>query len=154
MAVLTLLFMLAMILWAMDLTSFIWEAKFVLIKHPESALEDKLDAAYNFQNKVVLWQTAIYDWMAWIGDAIIVHRVWMLKAYLKPWIIAVPGICLLGTLIATLMLTYCTATASGADIALGSFTHPPLCKNAHLITYILPALTTAAATILIGITAW
>nr|GAT44326.1 predicted protein [Mycena chlorophos] len=147
------MFILAVTLWALDLTTFIYEPKFVLVQDPNGDLADKLTAASAFISRVLGAQAALYAYMALIGDAIVIHRLWMLRSYFIPWAIAIPLACLLGSVATTLMLTYCVA-AKGSDIVFGSFKEPMFCKNVQQMTYVMPMVTTAAATLLAGFAAW
>ena len=52
-----------------------------------------------------------------------------------------------------MMLTYCVSRLGG-DIVNGSFTRPEFCRNMQTVSYAIPAVTTAVATVLIGIKAW
>nr|GAT47163.1 predicted protein [Mycena chlorophos] len=151
---LTLLFLMAIAMWSIDLATFIIEPKFMLVLNPDEDFETKVNNTYDSLDKLYIAQNAVYAWMPFIGDAIIVHRVWQLREFLGfVWLIAIPVLCLIGTFVGTIMLSWCTATATEAEIENGSFISPPLCANAQMVTYVLPAVATAVATILIAMTA-
>jgi len=153
-AALLTMFLIALVLWTLDLTSFITEAKFTLIANPDQPIEDKLDNALSeFVFPILAAQAALYAYMSLLGDAIIIHRVWVLKAYRHLWIFFIPCAFLLGSFVATILLTYCVAV-TGDDIVLGTFENPAFCKNVQVVTYIMPCATTAIATLLISVTAW
>ncbi|CAK5266383.1 unnamed protein product [Mycena citricolor] len=143
------MFAIATVQWALDLAGFIIEGKMTLIENPDADIGVKYGDASGVIFKIVAAQAAIYGYMALLGDAIIIHRAWKLKATHHVWIFAVPCLLWLGSVVATLLLTYCVATI-GSDIVLGNFTHPAFCRNVQLVTYVMPCATTAVATALIG----
>ncbi|KAJ7191630.1 hypothetical protein GGX14DRAFT_701546 [Mycena pura] len=151
-AILT-MFCITVVLWALDLTSFILEPKMALIQHPEEPIDTKLNNAFSLIFKIVSVQDVLYAYSALMGDAIIIHRAWMLKAYYHTWIFAIPCALLLVFSVSTATLTYCVAVV-GSEIVLGNFEKPAVCKNVQEVGYIMPMCTTAVTTILIGITAW
>ncbi|KAJ7927447.1 hypothetical protein B0H13DRAFT_2554684 [Mycena leptocephala] len=124
------MFFIAVVLWALDLANFIMEAS-----SPSSG------------NRRVI-RVFVSS-----GDAIILWRVFNLKGYYRPWVFIFPLALLLGSLISTLMLTYCVA-AVGSDIVIGAFEKPAFCRNVQLVTYATACATTTVATILVGLTVW
>ncbi|KAJ7717247.1 hypothetical protein DFH07DRAFT_1068245 [Mycena maculata] len=153
MAALFTMFIIAVVLWTLDLTNFISEAKITLLENPDEDLGIKYGNALSFVFRLAAAQDALYAYMSLMGDAIIIHRVWMLKAYYRPWVFFIPCAFLFGSLVATLMLTYCVAQI-GSDIILGNFEKPAFCRNVQTVTYAMPCATTAIATILLGLTTW
>ncbi|KAJ7120274.1 hypothetical protein C8R44DRAFT_737101 [Mycena epipterygia] len=155
MAAIFTMFIIAVVLWTLDLANFINEAKMTLIEDPGETIDTKLDNALSFVFRVAAAQDTLYAYMSLLGDAIIIHRVWTLKAYYRPWVVLVPCALLLGSLdlVATLMLTFCVADI-GSDIVLGNFEKPAFCRNVQIVTYAMPCSSTAVATLLIGITTW
>ncbi|KAJ7921088.1 hypothetical protein B0H13DRAFT_160236 [Mycena leptocephala] len=151
-AILT-MFALALVLWTLDLSNFIVEAKITLVEDSDETIDDKYGRALAFIFRLVSAQDALYAYMALLGDAIIIHRVWMLKAYYHLWVFFIPCALLFGSLVATLMLTYCVAV-TGSEIVLGNFENPAFCRNVQIVTYVMPLATTTVATILIGVTTW
>ncbi|KAJ7767667.1 hypothetical protein B0H16DRAFT_1520340, partial [Mycena metata] len=148
------MFAIAFILWTLDLTTFILEGKLVLMQlQPGDSISDKLASANKRIFSVISAQDALYAYMSLLGDAIIIHRVRILGRYYNPWIFLIPCGLLLGSTIATVLLTYCVAVA-GSEIVLGSFEKPAFCKNVQEVTYIMPMVTTAVTTLMIGHTAW
>ncbi|CAK5273404.1 unnamed protein product, partial [Mycena citricolor] len=144
------MFAIATVQWALDLAGFIIEGKMTLIENPDADIGVKYGDASGVIFKIVAAQAAIYGYMVGVArDAIIIHRAWKLKATHHVWIFAVPCLLWLGSVVATLLLTYCVATI-GSDIVLGNFTHPAFCRNVQLVTYVMPCATTAVATALIG----
>ncbi|KAJ7445877.1 hypothetical protein FB451DRAFT_1567994 [Mycena latifolia] len=117
-AILT-MFIIAVVLWTLDLANFIMEAKVTLIQNLDEAIDSKLDKALAFIFRLAAAQDALYAYMA----------------------------------IATVMLTYCVG-AIGSDIVLGNFEKPAFCRNVQMVTYVMPLVTTAAATSLIGLATW
>ncbi|KAF7369514.1 hypothetical protein MVEN_00281200 [Mycena venus] len=151
-AILTMFFT-ALVLWTLDLANFIMEPKITLLDNLEQPIEAKLDNAYSFVFRLAAAQAALYAYMSLLGDAIIIHRVWVIKAYHRLWVFFIPCAFLLGSFVATFLLTYCVAV-TGSDIVLGTFENPAFCKNVQTVTYVMPCATTLIATILISGTAW
>ncbi|KAJ6467446.1 hypothetical protein C8R45DRAFT_1079324 [Mycena sanguinolenta] len=148
------MFAIAFILWTLDLTTFILEGKLVLMQlQPGDSISDKLASANKRIFSIISAQDALYAYTSLLGDAIIIHRVRVLGKYYSPWIFLIPCGLLLGSTVATVLLTYCVAVA-GSEIVLGSFEKPAFCKNVQEVTYIMPMVTTAVATLMIGHTAW
>ncbi|KAJ6568070.1 hypothetical protein DFH09DRAFT_438590 [Mycena vulgaris] len=148
------MFAIAFILWTLDLTTFILEGKLVLMQlQPGDSISDKLASANKRIFSVISALDALYAYMSLLGDAIIIHRVHVLGRYYNPWIFLIPCGLLLGSTVATVLLTYCVAVA-GSEIVLGSFEKPAFCKNVQEVTYIMPMATTAVTTLMIGHTAW
>ncbi|KAJ7636695.1 hypothetical protein FB45DRAFT_1138506 [Roridomyces roridus] len=148
------MFSIAVVMWTLDLTSFIAEAKFTLIANPERSLADRLEGARNeFVFPFLAADAALYGYLSLLGDAIIIHRVWTLKAYWRVWIFFIPCAFLFVSSIATVLLTYCVAIA-GDELVLGMFENPEFCRNVQVMTYVMPCLTTAVATLFISVTAW
>ncbi|KAK7001555.1 hypothetical protein R3P38DRAFT_2558902 [Favolaschia claudopus] len=152
-AALVIMFLIALVLWTLDLANFIMEGKITLIQNPEDGIDTKYARALAFIFRLAAAQDALYAYMALLGDAIIIHRVWVLKAYYRPWIFMIPCALLVGSFIATLMLTYCVAV-TGSEIILGNFEKPAFCRNVQTVTYAMPLATTTVATALIGIMTW
>ncbi|KAF7350705.1 hypothetical protein MSAN_01631400 [Mycena sanguinolenta] len=148
-----LLFLFAVMLWTLDLVNFVSEGKKTLIRNPEDAIDSKLDNALDFIFHLAAVQDALYAYMALLGDAIIVHRVWKLRAYQKTWVFLLLCASLLGSLVSTLLLTFCVASV-GKEIILGSFEQPAFCHNIQQVSYVMPLVTTGVATVLIGLVAW
>jgi len=148
-----LMFCIAVVLWILDLANFIMEAKLTLIVDPDLSLDAKLANAQGVMFPLIAAIDALYAYLSLLGDAIILWRVWNLQGYYRPWVFVFPLALLLGSLISTLMLTYCVATVGG-DIVIGAFEKPAFCRNVQLVTYATACATTTAATILIGLTVW
>ncbi|KAJ7067541.1 hypothetical protein C8F01DRAFT_1365593, partial [Mycena amicta] len=148
------MFAIAFVLWTLDLTTFILEGKLVLMQlQPGDSISDKLASANKRIFNIISALDALYAYMSLLGDAIIIHRVRVLGRYYNPWIFLIPCGLLLGSTVATVLLTYCVAVA-GSEIVLGSFEKPAFCKNVQEATYIMPMVTTAVTTLMIGHTAW
>ncbi|KAJ7667251.1 hypothetical protein B0H17DRAFT_1142837 [Mycena rosella] len=157
------MFVIAIVLWTLDLANFITEAKVTLVESSDQSIDSKLDNALAFVFRLAAAQDALYAYMSLLGDAIIIHRVWILKAYYRPWVVLIPCAFLFGSsrnvipahrkTVATLMLTYCVGRI-GSDIVLGNFENPAFCRNVQLVTYVMPCATTAIATSLIGLATW
>ncbi|KAJ7108493.1 hypothetical protein C8R44DRAFT_884572 [Mycena epipterygia] len=149
-AILT-MFAIAIVLWALDLANFIMEVKLTLIIDSDLSLDSRLGNALSFVFRLAAVQDALYSYMSLLGDAIVIWRIWSLKVYYRPWVLLFPISFLFGSLIATLMLTYCVAVV-GSEIVLGTFQKPAFCRNVQTATYAMACATTAVATILIGLT--
>ncbi|KAJ7814299.1 hypothetical protein B0H13DRAFT_1664850, partial [Mycena leptocephala] len=145
MAAILTMFVIALVLWTLDVVKFIVETKITLVEDSDDTIEDKYERALAFIFRLAAAEDALYAYMALLGDAIIIYRVWMLKAYYRLWVFFIP--------FATLMLTYCVAIA-GSEIILGNFENPAFCRNVQMVTYAMPLATTTVATILLGITTW
>ncbi|KAJ7892780.1 hypothetical protein B0H14DRAFT_3427713 [Mycena olivaceomarginata] len=150
---LLLMFAICIVLWALDLADFIGEVKLSFISNPELPISGRLAGARLFIFPNIAAIDALYSYMSLIGDGIIIWRVWNLKSYYRPWVIFIPIALLFGSLVATLMLTYCVA-AVGSEIVVGTFQKPAFCRNVQTATYAMALATTATATILIGFTTW
>ncbi|KAJ7644943.1 hypothetical protein FB45DRAFT_1021680 [Roridomyces roridus] len=153
MAAIILMFIIALILWTLDLANFITEAKVTLIQNPTEDIQSKLDSALDFVFRLAAAQDALYAYMSLLGDAIIIYRVWTIKAYYSAWVLVIPCSLLFGSLVATILLTFCVAQI-GSDIILGNFVKPAFCRNVQTVTYALPMATTAVSTFLLALTTW
>ncbi|KAJ7500283.1 hypothetical protein B0H11DRAFT_2380371 [Mycena galericulata] len=153
MAAILTMFVIAVVLWTLDLANFITEAKVTLVENPNEPIDTKYGNALDFIFRLASAQDALYAYMSLLGDAIIIHRVWMIKAYYRPWVLLLPCGLLFGSLVATVMLTYCVA-AIGSDIILGNFEKPAFCRNVQIVTYVMPMVTTAVATTLLVLMTW
>ncbi|KAJ7482223.1 hypothetical protein B0H11DRAFT_1215043 [Mycena galericulata] len=153
MATILTMFLIALVLWALDFANFFIETKMTLVENINEPLSSKRNNAFVLIVRLTAVQDALYAYMSLLGDGIILYRVWTLNAYHRPWIFFLPCACLVGSSVATGMLTYCVA-GNGSDIVLGSFENPAFCKNIQTVTYIMPCVTTAIATVLIGVTTW
>ncbi|KAJ7240687.1 hypothetical protein C8J57DRAFT_1726947 [Mycena rebaudengoi] len=151
-AILT-MFFIALVLWTLDVANFIMEPKLTLLENFDQPIDAKLDDAYSFVFRLLAATDALYAYMSLLGDAIIIHRVWVIKAYHHLWIFFIPCTFLLGSFVATLLLTYCVAV-TGSDIVLGTFENPAFCKDVQIVTYVMPSATTLITSILISGTAW
>ncbi|KAJ7485315.1 hypothetical protein FB451DRAFT_1554265 [Mycena latifolia] len=147
------MFTISIVLWALDLTDFIMEVKLSLIDDSDLPLDARHANALAFIFPLAAAIDALYSYMSLLGDGIILWRLWNLKSYYRSWAVYIPMALLLGSLIATLMLTYCVAEV-GSEIVLGTFQKPAFCRNVQTATYAMACATTTTATILIGITTW
>ncbi|KAF7291333.1 hypothetical protein MIND_01277800 [Mycena indigotica] len=148
------MFAIALVLLALDFTTFILEGKITLMQlQPGDAVGDRLDVANKRIFKIISALDALYAYMSLLGDAIIIHRVRAVGQYFHRYVFLIPCALLLGSTVATLMLTYCVAVA-GDEIVLGSFEKPAFCHNVQQVTYIMPMATTAVTTVMIGHAAW
>ncbi|KAJ6553227.1 hypothetical protein B0H19DRAFT_1377835 [Mycena capillaripes] len=147
------MFVIAIVLWTLDLVNFIMEAKITLTENFEDPIATKVNKALAFIFRLEAAQNVLYAFMTLLGDAVIIHRIWKLQAFSGSlWVLCVPCAFLFGSLVATLMLTTCTVQL-GPVILQESFPNP-LCNNVQSITYVMPCVNTAVVTILIGVTAW
>ncbi|KAJ7626735.1 hypothetical protein B0H17DRAFT_1218534 [Mycena rosella] len=147
------MFVMAIILWTLDLAKSIMEAKLTLIESSDGPIDSKLDNAHAFIFRMEAVQDVLYAYMSLLGDAIIIHRAWKLQAFSGClWVLFVPCAFLVGSLVATVMLTSCVAQL-GSHIVGESFGNP-LCTNIQILTYVMPTANIAVATSLIGITVW
>ncbi|KAJ6524524.1 hypothetical protein B0H19DRAFT_1276482 [Mycena capillaripes] len=147
------LFALSIVLWALDMTDFIMEVKLSLIDDPDLPIGARFDNASASIFPKIAAIDGLYSYMSLIGDGIIIWRVWNLRSYYWSWVILIPVALLFGSLVATLMLTYCVA-ALGSEIVTGTFQKPVFCRNVQTATYATVCATTATATILIAHTTW
>ncbi|KAJ7185599.1 hypothetical protein C8R46DRAFT_1061163 [Mycena filopes] len=153
MLALVFMFTIALVLWCMDMANFIMETKLSFIDNPDLSLDARLGNARKFIFPLLADIDALYSYMSLVGDGIIIWRVWNLKSYYRPWVILIPLTLLVGSLVSTLMLTYCVATV-GSEIVTGTFQKPPFCRNVQIVTYAMAFATTTTATVLIGLTTW
>ncbi|KAJ7778337.1 hypothetical protein B0H16DRAFT_884332 [Mycena metata] len=147
------MFTISITLWCLDMANFIMEMKLSFISDPDLPLDARFDNALKFIFPLIAAVDALYSYMSLVGDGIIIWRVWNLKSYYRPWVIFIPLAFLLGSLVSTLMLTYCVATV-GSDIVTGTFQKPPFCKGVQIATYATALATTTTATLLIGLTTY
>ncbi|KAJ7336780.1 hypothetical protein DFH08DRAFT_705880 [Mycena albidolilacea] len=139
------MFVMAIVLWTLDLVNFIMETKITLIGNSEDDIDVKLNNALIFTHLLEAAQNVLYAYMTLLGDAIIIYRVWKLQAFSgNPWVLFLP--------FASIMLTNCVVRL-GPVILQESFPNP-LCEKIQAITYVMPCANTLVATILIGITMW
>ncbi|KAF7375479.1 hypothetical protein MSAN_00435900 [Mycena sanguinolenta] len=145
----------AIVLWTLDLTNFIMEAKITLIEKSGDLIDAKYQEALAFVFRLEAAQDVLYAYMTLLGDAIIIHRIWKLQAFSgRLWVLLVPCAILFGSFVATVILTVCVAEGgSNIDSQQVNF-KSPVCVNIQIITYIMPSANTAIATGLIGLTAW
>jgi len=153
-AILT-MYTIAIILWSLDVTNFIAEARIMLSEaEPNVDLSGRLALADAFVLRFAATIDALYGYMSVIGDAIIIYRIFMLWGQSKHrWVLIAPCALLVGSFVATLLLTYCVSRL-GATIVLGAFDKPQFCRNVQTATYSMAAATTLIATVLIGILTW
>ncbi|KAJ6449973.1 hypothetical protein C8R45DRAFT_1044189 [Mycena sanguinolenta] len=149
------MFATAIVLWTLDIANFIMEAKITLIENSEDPIGAKLLGAHAFVSRLEAVQDVLYAYMALLGDAIIIHRVWKLQAFSgRLWALLVPCAILFGSFVATVMLTVCIGELGfNIDAEQQNF-KSPVCANVQIISFIMPSANTAIATILIGVTAW
>jgi hypothetical protein len=115
-AILT-MFFIALVLWTLDVANFIMEPKITLLENFDQPIDAKLDDAYSFVFRLLAATAALYAYMvrvhfvllkchffskkkglqSLLGDAIIIHRVWVIKAYHRLWIFFIPCTFLLGS---------------------------------------------------------
>jgi len=148
------MYMIALILWVIDLTNFVSEPRNTLINNPNDPLDGKYADALNSIFHLSAVEDALYAYMSLIGDAIIIWRVHAFWGYGKHrWVLLLPSAILFGSTIASLLLTYCVGHL-GTEIVLGEFKKPAFCRNIQTTTYSMAMGTTAFATALIGIKTW
>ncbi|KAJ6477625.1 hypothetical protein C8R45DRAFT_1076866 [Mycena sanguinolenta] len=142
------MFAIAIVLWTLDLANFIMEAKITLIEGSGDAIGAKYREALAFVFRLEAVEDVLYAYMTLLGDAIIIHRVWGLRALLVPCAI------LFGSFVATVMLTVCVLElGSNIDSDQENF-KSLVCANVQIITYVMLSANTAIATGLIALTAW
>ncbi|KAJ7600528.1 hypothetical protein C8J56DRAFT_1019670 [Mycena floridula] len=153
-AILT-MYSIAIVLWSLDFTNFIVEARIMLIEaEPNVDLAERLAAADAFVLRLAATIDALYGYLSVIGDAIIIYRIFMLWGHSNHrWVLIAPCALLVGSFVATLLLTYCVGHL-GSAIVLGAFETPQFCRNVQTATYSMAAATTLIATVLIGILTW
>ncbi|KAJ6524520.1 hypothetical protein B0H19DRAFT_1276479 [Mycena capillaripes] len=147
------MFAISIVLWALDMADFIIEVKLSLIDDPDLPIGARLGNALASIFPKIAAIDALYSYMSLIGDAIIIWRVWNLRSYYWQWVILIPVSLLFGSLVATVMLTYCVG-AVGSEIVTGTFQKPAFCRNVQTATYAMACATTTTATILIALTTW
>jgi hypothetical protein len=111
------MFVMAIVLWTLDLANFIMEAKITLIENSDDPIDAKLHKALAFVFHLEGVQNLLYAYMVsallmfdspvcellsvqtLLGDAIIIHRVWKLQAFSgRAWALLVPCAILFGSL--------------------------------------------------------
>ncbi|KAJ7754551.1 hypothetical protein B0H16DRAFT_1316373 [Mycena metata] len=147
------MFMITVVLWALDMTTFIMQVKLTLVVNPELSLGTRFANAQSFIFPLIAAIDALYAYLSILGDAIIIWRVWKLKGYYHAWVFVLPLALLLGSIISAIMLTYCVA-AIGSDLVLGTFQKPPFCRGVQITTFAMACATTTCATVLIWATTW
>ncbi|KAF5379131.1 hypothetical protein D9615_005857 [Tricholomella constricta] len=153
-AIVTVMFIMAVILWILDIVNFITEATRTLIHNPDTPLDVKLaDAHHTIFGRLVVTDL-FYSYMCLLGDSVIIWRVYAFYGHGKQrWILALPWAMLGGSFISSMLLTYCGARL-GAEIVNGSFQKPLFCKGVQTASYSMGFATTTVATVLIAIKTW
>ncbi|KAE9401127.1 hypothetical protein BT96DRAFT_856720 [Gymnopus androsaceus JB14] len=148
------MYILALILWIIDLVNFVAEARITLIDNSNDDFDTKYSIATSFIFRRAAIQAMLYSYMSIIGDAVIVWRVYAFWSTERERVVLlIPGALLLASIITSIMLTVCVAHL-GSEIEIGTFQKPAFCRNIQTATYCIAVATTLAATILIGIKSW
>ncbi|TBU51484.1 hypothetical protein BD310DRAFT_963050 [Dichomitus squalens] len=99
-------------------------------------------------------ENTLYAWMSNLGDVIIIWRTyafWRLPH--KHWVLAIPCAFLFGSVVTSVLISYCVAAAD-AQHGAGDFVRPPFCVNIQLASYLTALVTTAVATLMICYKTW
>ncbi|KAG6865418.1 hypothetical protein C0991_002808 [Blastosporella zonata] len=148
------MFLSAVVLWVLDVTNFIIEAKMTLLDSPNTPIDVKYGAAKKVVFNHLVATDLLYAYMCNLGDAVIIWRVYAFWGRgTQKWVLIVPWTLLAGSIVSSLLLTYCGARL-GADIVDGSFQKPLFCKGVQTASYSMGFATTTVATLLITIKTW
>ncbi|KAI0317173.1 hypothetical protein OF83DRAFT_1059068 [Amylostereum chailletii] len=154
-AAITIMFVLATVNWIIDLVNFVSEARMTLVDGPGGDLETKYNNALTRIFHFTSIQAMLYSYMSNIGDAVIIWRVYAFWSIgREKFVVILPCLSLLASVIASILMTYCVAHSSSETEALGIFQKPAFCRNIQITTYCTAVITTAVATFLIGLKAW
>ncbi|KAK7440423.1 hypothetical protein VKT23_017061 [Stygiomarasmius scandens] len=154
-AIISLMYLIGLTLWIIGLVELVAETRTTLIDHPDLSLSTSYEMASQFNARRTAILDVLYAYMTFLGDSVIVWRVYAFWASSSHWRLAVflPVALLITSLASSMTLTYCVAHFPG-DIVNSSFQHPVFCRNMQTVSYAAPAATTAATTVLIGIKVW
>ncbi|RPD52998.1 hypothetical protein L226DRAFT_617659 [Lentinus tigrinus ALCF2SS1-7] len=148
------MFGLALALWMLDIHMVVSEVQMTFLSDSTDPLASLYSTAQSHNIRFAAVEDILYAYMTVIGDGVIIWRVYAFWSYGKERIVVLlPIVMLLGSTATSLMLTYC-AVNSGSGIVLGSFQHPPFCRNIQTASYSMTLATTAIATILIAYKTW
>ncbi|KAI0643434.1 hypothetical protein C8Q79DRAFT_179662 [Trametes meyenii] len=144
------MFAITLAMWILDIRSLVLNIQLAL--PPGSAVNrDGIHSAtMSGIRRLANIQDILYAYLTNVGDGII---IWRVRAFWstgrETWIILLPMACLLGSIVMSMLVTYC-ATRAGTDIELGAFRHPPFCQRVQTASYSMALATTGVATVLIA----
>ncbi|KAI0668146.1 hypothetical protein C8Q78DRAFT_1081542 [Trametes maxima] len=148
------MFAITLAMWILDIRSLVLNVQLVL-PHDSSVNRDGFYSATTSSiRRLANIQDILYAYLTNVGDGII---IWRVRAFWstgrETWIILLPMACLLGSIVMSILVTYC-ATRAGTDIELGAFRHPPFCQRVQTASYSMALATTGVATVLIAYKTW
>ncbi|KAI0668145.1 hypothetical protein C8Q78DRAFT_980296 [Trametes maxima] len=161
------MFCMALSLWMIDIHNVVSELEVTLLSTSADSLEDRYSAATSQVLFLASVEDILYAYMMRISTDLAIHGhfltslygiiIWRVYAFWSQGrerlILIIPLAFLLGSLAMSMSITYC-ATRLGADIVLGTFTHPAFCRNIQTASYSMTLATTGVATLLISYKAW
>lgn len=148
------MFLMAVVLWVLDVVNFIAEATETLINDLDTPINVKLANAKSAIFGRLVVTDLLYAYMCLLGDSVIIWRVYAFWGQgAQRWVLILPWAMLGGSTISSVLLTYCAARL-GTEIVDGSFQKPLFCKGVQTASYSMGFATTTVATILIAIKTW
>ncbi|EJF61537.1 hypothetical protein BD309DRAFT_931103 [Dichomitus squalens] len=150
-AVVFIMFLLDTSMCIIDVNNAIREISLTLTSTSTLSLSDRYALTDNLPYAV---ENALYAWMSNLGDVIIIWRTyafWRLPH--ERWVLAIPCAFLFGSVVTSVLISYCVAAAD-AQHGAGDFVHPPFCVNVQLASYSTALVTTAVATLMICYKTW
>ncbi|KAI0766691.1 hypothetical protein BD413DRAFT_150275 [Trametes elegans] len=150
------MFILALVLWIIDIYNLVSEIKKTLLRlNPSRPLADSYSTAHSEILRLAAVEDALYAYMTNLGDTFVIWRVYALWSTSRAWrtVLALPLVLLLCSFAMSITLTYCTVRQSG-HIVLNTFRHPAFCRDIQTASYAVTLATTGVATILVAYKAW
>ncbi|KAG5730268.1 hypothetical protein E4T56_gene10558 [Termitomyces sp. T112] len=149
-----LMYIMALVMWAFDVANFVHQVQIPLMSNPDQHIDKKYHMSQQKVFSLIAPLDLLYSYMALLGDSIVVWRVFVLWGQSRRrWVVVLPLALLVGSLITSILLTFCVARL-GTAIINGGFEDPAFCKNAQMASYVTPTATTTVATILIAWKSW
>ncbi|KAI9060793.1 hypothetical protein FKP32DRAFT_1016645 [Trametes sanguinea] len=152
--VIIIMFCLALSLWMIDIHNVILEVQMTLLSNSAAPMSDIYASAIRQVLRLAAVEDVLYAYMTILGDILIIWRVYAFWSRGRGRVVLiVPLAFLLGSISTALTLSYCAARL-GADIKLGTYQHPQVCRNIQTASYSMTLATTAVATALIAYKFW
>ncbi|EPS93963.1 hypothetical protein FOMPIDRAFT_1135145 [Fomitopsis schrenkii] len=150
-AIIVLMFLLDTATSIIDVNNAIREITLTLTSDSPLSLSDRYALTDSLPWPV---QSSLYAFESNLGDVIIIWRTYAFwRNGRERWMLALPTLCLVGSLITSGLISFCAARVV-QDPGAGDFDNPPFCKNVQLSSYVTTLATTAVATLMICYKTW
>ncbi|KIP01779.1 hypothetical protein PHLGIDRAFT_38176 [Phlebiopsis gigantea 11061_1 CR5-6] len=153
-AIVFVMFVLDTTMFVIDIRNAVQEISYTLTSHSTLSLADRYALTDNLQWPV---QSALYAFLANLGDVIVIWRVYAFYSVRTDrFFVLLPLSLLLVSCASSGTICFCVANNYLTDSAVSDGKHldPPLCKNAQFTSYCLTLATTGVSTLLIGYKTW